>query len=168
MNILAFDCSGGSCSAAVLADGTIRAERFRAMARGQAEALMPQIRDVMDEARLAFRALDALATVIGPGSFTGLRLGLAAARGLALAANLPIIGLTAFEAYLADVVDAEGLPVAIAINSRRGPVFAQLFGRDRQPIGPPVELEIDQVAGWLPPDRVAVAGDGAESLRPLG
>src|SRR5579859_2559976 len=130
--VLAFDCSGAACSAAVRLDGRVAAERFAAMERGQAEALMPQIAQVMAEAGLDFTALEAIATTVGPGSFTGLRLGLAAARGLALAAARPLLALTSFEALLAGLpVDhSAGRKVAVALDSRRGPVFAQLFDAD--------------------------------------
>ncbi len=159
-HVLAFDCSGAACSAAVWRDGVVLAERFAAMERGQAETLLPQIQAVMAEAEIAFPALDAIATTVGPGSFTGLRLGLSAARGLALAAEVPVLAVTSFDALLAGLPDASR-KVAVAIDSRRGPVFAQLFAVDRTPLGPPAQLEPDAFAAWLPADAVLLADQGA-------
>src|ERR1700722_1846694 len=137
-HILAFDCSGGACSTAIWSNGRLASERFQAMERGHAEALMPQIRATLDEAGLEPTELDAIANTVGPGSVTGIRIGLAAAKGLALAADLEILAFTSFEAVLAGLDDerCRGRSVAVVIDSRRGPVFAQLFGRDRAPCGP--------------------------------
>ena len=95
MNILALDTSMGACSAAVLrADGAALGlfARQEAMARGHAEALMPMVAGVMDEAHLAFPDLDLIAATVGPGSFTGVRITIAAARGLALATGAKLYG----------------------------------------------------------------------------
>jgi tRNA threonylcarbamoyladenosine biosynthesis protein TsaB len=96
MRILAIDCALDACAAAVLDSdpGTIIASQSRVMLRGHAEALMPLIARVMDEAAVEFSELDRIAVTVGPGSFTGLRVGISAARGIALAAGKPAIGLT--------------------------------------------------------------------------
>jgi tRNA threonylcarbamoyladenosine biosynthesis protein TsaB len=164
--ILAFDCSGASCSAAVLDGRDIRADRFVAMERGQAEVLVPMIADVMAESGFGFEALDLIVTTVGPGSFTGIRLGLAAAHGLALATATPILALTSFEAHRAalDPERHEGRHVAVVIDSRRGPVFFQLFGPDGEALGAPAQVEPGDVAGLLPPGPVVLAGDGLMHL----
>ena len=122
--LLIFDTSGGACSAAVWADGRVAAERFEAMARGQAERLLPMIEETLAAAGLAHGQLDAIGVTRGPGAFTGIRIGLAAARGLALALDIPTIGITTFEALA--VRAPEGC--AVAIDTKRGDVFFQLFG----------------------------------------
>lgn len=168
--LLAFDCSGGACSAAAWVDGEIVAERFAAMERGQAEALMPQIREVMAAASLGFSDLDAVATTIGPGSFTGLRIGLAAARGMALAASLPLIPLTSFDALLAALpADRRGgWPAAACIDSRRGPVFVQLFDAADRPLGRPASVDPGEFEAWLPPGPLLIVADGAAAVTGTG
>ena len=103
MRVLAMDTALGACSAAVLDTvyGGIIAAVSQPMARGQAEALMPLVQRVMNDASLAFADIDRIAVTTGPGSFTGLRVGIAAARGIALAAGRPIVGLTTLAAYAA-------------------------------------------------------------------
>jgi tRNA threonylcarbamoyladenosine biosynthesis protein TsaB len=96
--ILAFDTSAAHCAAALLSGGRVRARREEAMAKGQAERLMPMLEEVLDEAGVAWAGLDAVAVCVGPGNFTGLRLSVAAARGLALSLGKPAVGVTRFEA----------------------------------------------------------------------
>ncbi len=106
MLILAIDTALDACAAAVLDTraGIPIAQESQAMKRGHAEALMPLIARVMKESGIAFAALDRIAVTTGPGSFTGLRVGISAARGIALAAGKPIVGLTTLTAYAAPIV----------------------------------------------------------------
>src|SRR5436190_24263741 len=101
MLILAIDTALEACAVAVLDTETnsLRAQEQQAMARGHAEALMPMIERVMQTAALAFTALDRIAVTVGPGSFTVLRVGISAARGLGLAADKPVMGVTTLSAY---------------------------------------------------------------------
>ncbi|RMD63862.1 MAG: tRNA (adenosine(37)-N6)-threonylcarbamoyltransferase complex dimerization subunit type 1 TsaB, partial [Alphaproteobacteria bacterium] len=105
--MLALDAAGAACSAALWRDGAVRARRFEVMSRGQAERLVPMIQDVMAAAGQAYAALDAVAVACGPGGFTGVRIALATARGLALAQHLPLVGVSSFEAVAAAVPAAE-------------------------------------------------------------
>ena len=90
---------------------------------------MPLIARVMDRAGLEFAALDRIAVTTGPGSFTGLRVGIAAARGIALAAGKPAIGLSTLAAFAAPLVAADDtLPVVVAIDARHDHVYLQVFG----------------------------------------
>ena len=167
MKILALDSALSACSVAVLvADGAVRAVRRQAMARGQAEALLPMVRAVLDEAGLDFGDLDRLAVTVGPGSFTGLRIGLAAARGLALATGLPLIGVTTLEALAAATDPAlrrDRVTVAL-IDSRRGDVFVQAFGADAAPLSEPAAADPSALDGLLPAGRLLLAGDAAPAV----
>jgi tRNA threonylcarbamoyladenosine biosynthesis protein TsaB len=105
------------------------------MKRGHAEALMPLIARVMKAADITFAALDRIAVTSGPGSFTGLRVGLSAARGLALAASKPAVGVTTLAAYAAPVVGANHeAPVISAIDARHGQVYFQAVRGDGSPL----------------------------------
>src|SRR6266403_1703254 len=110
MLILAIDTALDACAAAVLDTDVskIVAQESLPMKRGHAEALMPLIARVMKASTIAFAALDRIAVTTGPGSFTGLRVGLSAARGIGLAASKPVVGLTTLTAYAAPVVSQNG------------------------------------------------------------
>jgi tRNA threonylcarbamoyl adenosine modification protein YeaZ len=129
MRVLAIDTALEACSAAVLdtEQGKVASESLP-MVRGHAEALMPLIERVMKQADMAFAALDRIAVTTGPGSFTGLRVGIAAARGIALAAGKPAFGLTTLAAYAAPHIaeDAE-TGVVVAIDARHQHVYLQTF-----------------------------------------
>ena len=160
MKVLAFDCSGASCSAAVLIDDRPAAQRFLLMERGHAETLLPMIETVLREAALAPAVLDLLVVTIGPGSFTGLRIGLAAARGLALARALPALGVTSFDAVTVD--DTATQPLFIALESKRAELFLQR--RDRPEPRLPALVPPEEWAAILPPGPCYLAGDGATRL----
>ena len=167
MKVLAFDTATAACSAAVWQDGATLAVRRRDMARGQSEALLPMIRDVLAEAGVAVTDLDLLAVTVGPGSFTGIRIGIAAARGLALATGLRCVGITTLEAMAAAVGDDERSTadiVVAAIDSKRGDVFVQAFDRALHPLEAPSAANPDRAAARLPPGRLILAGDGAGPL----
>ncbi|MGY4328805.1 tRNA threonylcarbamoyl adenosine modification protein YeaZ [Bradyrhizobium sp. LB7.2] len=138
MLILAIDTALEACAAAVLDTdaGQLLAQEQLLMKRGHAEALMPMIARVMLSANLAFTSLDRIAVTMGPGSFTGLRVGISAARGLALAAKRPAVGLTTLSAYAATVVGQSGTaPVISAIDARHDHIYFQIVARRRQPAG---------------------------------
>ncbi len=128
--LLAFDTAGTACSVAVWRGGAIRARRFETMSRGQSERLVPMIEAVMAEAGIAYPALDAIAVTRGPGGFTGVRIGLATARALALACARPVIGLSNFEAVAAAVSETErrGRSLAVVIDAKRSDLYVQAFG----------------------------------------
>lgn len=166
MKILAFDCSGNGCSAAVLKGAGVAAHEFAAMARGHAEALVPMIERVLKAAGLAPAALDLIAVTRGPGAFTGIRIGLATAAGLALASGVPALGLTTFETVAAAVPEAllgAGALIA-AIDSRREELFLQRFDDAREPAGEPALVAPAHWNAWLGAAPVVLAGDGAGRL----
>ncbi len=135
------------------------------MERGHAEALMPMVIEVLAAADGVFSDLDMVAVTIGPGSFTGLRIGLAAARGMALAASLPCFGITTLEA-VAESIDPRRYPdkvVLAALDSKRGDIFIQAFGAVDRPLGPPVAVSADDLPGAVPAGPVVVAGSAADT-----
>jgi tRNA threonylcarbamoyladenosine biosynthesis protein TsaB len=129
MLILAIDTALDACAAGVLDTdaGRLIARESLPMKRGHAEALMPLIARVMAESGVPFKALDRIAVTTGPGSFTGLRVGLSAARGIALAADKPVVGLTTLTAYAAAVVSEDGAsPIISAVDARHDQVYYQV------------------------------------------
>jgi|SRR6185437_1170831 len=140
MRILAIDTALAACSSAVLDtdQAVISARESLSMARGHAEALMPLVARVLDMAKLDFFEIDRIAVTTGPGSFTGLRVGISAARGLALAAGKPAVGLSTLAAYAAPYIAADDtLPVVAAIDARHDHVYLQVFGPGGRTLVPP-------------------------------
>src|ERR1700724_877267 len=140
MRVLALDTALDACGAAVLDTERrdLLASETQPMSRGQAEALMPMVARVMDAARLDFSDIERIAVTVGPGSFTGVRVGIAAARGIALAAGKPAIGLTTLAAVTAPHVAAgfAGTVVRV-IDARHGHVYMQVFGPGGRAAIPP-------------------------------
>ena len=131
------------------------------MARGHAEALMPLIARVMDQAEIEFRQLDRIAVTIGPGSFTGLRVGISAARGIALAAGKPAIGLSTLAGFAAPhIAEDDATPVVAAIDARHDHVYLQVFGAGGRTLVAP------RIASLR--EAVRAAHDGAGAHRRLG
>jgi tRNA threonylcarbamoyl adenosine modification protein YeaZ len=131
MRVLAIDTALEACSAAVLdtEQGGILASESIPMVRGHAEALMPLIARVMSRSMLEYLELDRIAVTVGPGSFTGLRVGVAAARGIAVAAGKPAVGLTTLAAFAAPYIAADDVtPLLTAVDARNDQVYLQLFG----------------------------------------
>src|SRR5262249_29216388 len=130
VNVLAFDTTGSACSAALLRDDALVASRQSAMERGHAQALPLMVREVMRAAGIDFAAPDLVGVTVGPGAFTGIRIGLATARGLGLAACLPVFGITTFAAVAAAANPRAQLPLVVALESRRDDLFVQRFTAD--------------------------------------
>src|SRR6184192_965507 len=133
MLILAIDTALDACAAGVLDTdaGKLIAQESQPMKRGHAEALMPLIARVMKESGVAFNSLDRIAVTTGPGSFTGLRVGLSAARGIALAADKPVVGLTTLTAYAAPFVGENSEhPIISAVDARHDHVYFQVVSGD--------------------------------------
>jgi tRNA threonylcarbamoyladenosine biosynthesis protein TsaB len=132
MRVLAIDTALAACSAAVLDTdygGGVLASDSLSMTRGHAEALMPLIYHVMQRSELTFPEIDRVVVTTGPGSFTGLRVGISAARGIALAADKPAVGVSTLTAYAAPLLaDDDSTPVIAAIDARHDHVYLQVFG----------------------------------------
>jgi len=131
MNVLAFDTCFGACSAAILWNGQLT-WRYEEMATGQAERLIPMIGEVLDQSGASLRDLDTIAVTEGPGTFTGTRVSVAAARGLALATGLPIRATTSLHVMAYRAISelgeaAAGSVLAVCVDARGGKVFVQVF-----------------------------------------
>jgi tRNA threonylcarbamoyladenosine biosynthesis protein TsaB len=163
MRILAIDTALDACSAAVFDSGEdlALAAESRPMHRGHAEALMPLLARVMDEAGVEFRELDRLAVTVGPGSFTGVRVGISAARGIALAANKPAIAISTLSAFAAPHLMATPGPVLAVVDARHAHVYAQLFGPGGSALSPPKIVATAEAAMLAMEDKAQVVGSGA-------
>ncbi len=169
MNILALDTTLGACSAAVATGEAGGAPEvfgvYELRTREHAEAIVPMMTHVLDEAGLSYDALDAIAVTSGPGTFTGVRVGVATARGLALAMDLPIISGTSLEVMAQMALDQiESAPdtLGIAVDARRGEVYLALFDSAGTIFLDPVALTPERAVEALSEKGcVLLAGGGA-------
>jgi tRNA threonylcarbamoyladenosine biosynthesis protein TsaB len=164
MTVLGFDTSTAASTAAVLLPGGEALERAPGPERlaerpAHAGELLPAIHDVMERAGVAFGDLDAIAVGLGPGTFTGLRIGVATARALAKAGSLPLRGVSSLAALAAGLPEGGRLPL---IDARRGEVYGALYDGDAE-LWPPFALSGDALAERLAnaPGTVLAAGDGS-------
>lgn len=168
MIVLALDTCLGACSVAIADAERLVASCSEPMARGHQERLAPMVRDLMAEARLAFGELNRIGVTVGPGSFTGLRVGLAFAKGLALALDRPCVGVGALEA-LAASAGSPGFCAAV-IDAGRGHVYLQLFEAGlplNAPDSLPVTVAAERLARALGRRDARLVGPGAMLLAPL-
>jgi tRNA threonylcarbamoyladenosine biosynthesis protein TsaB len=163
VTILGFDTSTAACTAALLLpDGRavehpVSPERLEKRPAHAAE-LLPAVRDVMERAGVSFADLDAIAVGRGPGTFTGLRIGIATARALAKANELPVRGVSSLAALAAGMPDGPRLPL---IDAKRGEVYGALFDGSTcrwPPFALTVDALVERLAGSPP---VLAAGDGS-------
>jgi tRNA threonylcarbamoyladenosine biosynthesis protein TsaB len=166
VKVLAVDTALGGCSVALLDDGKILSHIFEAMERGHAERLAPMVEETMTRAGTAFAALDRLAVTIGPGTFTGQRVGLAFMRGLRLALKRPLTGVTTLEAIAASAMDETENPKAAVIHDARRKEAYLLLQQGEQTLQPPIvlpfELAIDRIRAF---GACALAGTGAPAAK---
>jgi len=164
MKVLALDTCLASCSVALCQDQNVLAWRSEAMRKGHAERIVPMVQEVMAQAGTAFDDLDLLAVTVGPGSFTGVRVGLAAARAMAMTAGKPLAGVTVMEA-LAQAVPPErraGRLLLVALDARRGELYLQTFDDQGRPMQQPwLGNRLDVAAPETP---CLVIGDGADAF----
>ena len=157
MNILAFDTAGNYCTVALAWQGQ-QYYKYMDITHGHATHLMPLISGVLEEAHAAYEGLDLIGVVVGPGSFTGIRVGVATAHGLSIATGKPLIAISAFELYARQVGEREAL---VIIDTRRNDLFAQRYDKYMHPIGLPKIIKPSEVG-----NDCLVVGNGLKLLDP--
>ncbi len=168
--MLALDSAGSGCSVVVAAGETVLAAERCANARGLTERLFPIVDAVMRKSGLSAAALDIVGATIGPGSFTGIRIGLAAVRGIALATGARAVGVTSFEAVAANLAprtyECRASFLLVALESRREDIYIQLFDHAHHPLGDPVAAmpaALDEaLRGLIGEAPLVIAGDAAQ------
>ncbi len=169
MTILAIDTSESHCSAALLlADGSA-AYRMEDIGRGHAERLLPMIEELLAETGQIYSDLIRIAVVTGPGTFTGLRIGLSVARGLALSLDIPCVGLRSLPVLAASIMGDTEQTVHVVTKGRGGQVFYQAYQgvneeRLPQPLSEPVNVDLDEVVAAINKCPGLVGGSGADLL----
>ncbi|MBO6602971.1 MAG: tRNA (adenosine(37)-N6)-threonylcarbamoyltransferase complex dimerization subunit type 1 TsaB [Roseicyclus sp.] len=172
--ILAFDTSGPHCAAALVRGDRVLAHRHEPMKKGQAEALMPLIADMMETEGLTPADLAAIGVGTGPGNFTGLRIAVSAARGMALALGVPAIGVTGFEIMRGGHCPQAATPQLVSLPGPRGTAYVQPFGggaavgppRQIDPADPPADLELPEGGEVLGHEAAAIAYGLASDAHP--
>jgi tRNA threonylcarbamoyladenosine biosynthesis protein TsaB len=164
MRILAIDTALGACSACVIEHD--RAEPIGlsqlVLERGHAEALMPLLEQVMGTVDGGFASLNRIAVTIGPGSFTGLRVGLAAARAIGLAVGAPVVGVTTLAALCAPMLGREtGRMAAAAIDARHGHVYFQALSPKGGLVASARHCSLKDAVRMIGAGPVSLAGSGA-------
>jgi tRNA threonylcarbamoyladenosine biosynthesis protein TsaB len=167
--LLAIESTASGCSVAVLghdiaSPGALLAHRSLPASRGQADRLVELIEAAIGDAGFAYGELDLIAVDHGPGSFTGVRTGVAAARGLALAAGLPVLPVSSLETLAGAARPAAGESVVAARDARRGEVYVQTFDARLRPQGVAQAMAPERAAAGLA-GRVWLVGSGAPLIR---
>ncbi len=173
MTVLAFDTTFGRLSVAVRHRGDDGAWRITSagemLATGHAERLLPMVQQVMREARVGFGDLARIAVSVGPGTFTGVRTGIAAARAIALSTGVPVCGISSLALMWATArrehaVTMPAGPLAVTVDARRGEVYIQVFAGSGAPLSEPLILTVDVALSMLS-EGVGLLGSGGPALQ---
>ena len=165
MRILALETSARACSTAVTEDGCLVASAFQCTGLTHSRTLMPMVEAMLKNAGLTVAEMDAIAVANGPGSFTGIRIGVAAAKGLAFAADKPVVGVSTLEAMARNAAGSDGL-IVCAMDARRQQVYNAVFeARDGSlnRLTPDRAIALSELAGELKyqEGHKIIVGDGA-------
>lgn len=161
--VLALDSALAGCVGAVLKGGAAVSSFAEPMAREQASRLIPLVETAMAQAGVAYKDLGLIVTTIGPGSFTGLRISLSAARALGLALGIPVQGVTTLEAMARSAVPEEAACLVV-LETKRSDFYVQGFGPDKVPLEDPHCLEPDDLRAKIAGGTYILCGDGLERL----
>ena len=164
MLLLAFDTTANSVSVALLNESGVLVSRFLEMTRGQGEALIPMIADILSLAGRQMKDVTDVAVSVGPGSFTGVRVGLAAARGIGLALGIPMHGVTTFEMAAYHLKR----PLTVVLDTKRGDFYTQFFPSGRKkPESPCIQTaeEVKALAGYWTGNGVSLLGEDSRFIQ---
>jgi tRNA threonylcarbamoyladenosine biosynthesis protein TsaB len=167
MKILAIDTALPAVSVCVLSAGSDQPEALEStpMIRGHAEALVPAIQRLVESTGGGFEAIDRVAVTVGPGSFTGIRVGVAAARGIGLARGIPVVGVSTLAAFAAPFIQAQQQEVvACSIDARHGQVYIQAFAPGGRVLVAPRAMPIRDAIRALGSGPVKMVGSGAPMM----
>ncbi|MBV9221876.1 MAG: tRNA (adenosine(37)-N6)-threonylcarbamoyltransferase complex dimerization subunit type 1 TsaB [Methylobacteriaceae bacterium] len=167
MQILAIDTALGAASACVLMQGQAEpvAGETLLMERGHAEALLPLVDRVMARVEGGFDVLSRIAVTIGPGSFTGIRVGLSAARAIGLACAVPVVGVSVLASLAAPLFAENETSVAVAVvDARHGNIYFQPFAPGGRALSPPRLSSLRDAVRWIGAGPFRMAGPGARAL----
>lgn len=167
MNLLAIETSSGACSAAILTDsGGVRilSQHYQEMQRGHAESIIGMIRDTVAEACLDFGNLNRIAVSIGPGSFTGTRVGIAAGRGLALSLDAEIVGVSALAILSEKTRQKFEGPIVATLQAGRSEIYFEIFDADGRSLAAPMVTSADMAVERLPEGPVVLCGSGSSEI----
>lgn len=167
MRILAIDTALDACSAAVIDTSGDRVLAFesREIGRGHAELLLPIVDGVMKAAAVKFGTIDRFAVTVGPGSFTGLRVGLSAARGFALVTKKPVVGISTLAAFTAPLITQDqAVPVVAAIDAKHGNLYMQMVGAGGRTLVTARAASLREAVRAVALGPVRIVGTGAAIL----
>ena len=169
LKVLAFDTATSSCSVTVWQNHKILAREQKFLDRGHAELLVPLIEVALDSAKFCYQDLDLLAVTTGPGAFTGIRIALATARGLALACKLPLIGITNFEALAHAIPKSEraGCKVLILLETKRSDFYICLYDENLSVLVEPSIIEGAELGLLVEEGTLLIAGDAMDRAWPF-
>jgi len=173
--ILSFDTSLAACSAAVIdtgANARVLSAAYSEPGKGHAEILLDMISEVMSGAGVVFKDINRQIVTVGPGSFTGVRVALAAARGFRIAHNIPIASLSTMQAISANKSKLDDIhapsAVAVIIDARRHQVYGQVFDTDLTPLCAPALIAVAELETWMAPWQetpLTLLGTGAHLVK---
>lgn len=164
MRILAVDTAAHLCAACIYDStrGAVLGRTVEDIGRGHAERLFAVIEQTLHQASMTYGDLNRLGVCVGPGSFTGVRVGVSAMRGLSLALSLPVVGVTLFDALA--LTARRGEPVLVVLDARRGEVYAQAYDAHGLASGPPAVLSLETARQVVRQSGATVTGSGAPVL----
>lgn len=165
--ILVIDTSGPVCAAGIFdpGEGRVVASKSELLGKGHAERLIPMVDEVLREAGLSLAVITRIGVTTGPGSFTGIRVGVAAARGFALSLSIPAVGVTTLQVVAEEVLEIDPpAPVVAMIDAGRQEIFAQAFLPEGVMLTEPASYDYDAVRAMIDRFGAIPAGSGLAAI----